>query len=99
MRRDRSQIAISAISSHTPRRLMTAITIGAQFCRLREIVALKKRYRAYLYLDEAHSIGAVGPTGRGARHNNSAATPPPSQEHGHNNRRDGAARRAHPLVP
>ncbi|XP_077342035.1 serine palmitoyltransferase 3-like [Lithobates pipiens] len=33
--------------------------------RLPEIVALKKKYRAYLYLDEAHSIGAVGPTGRG----------------------------------
>uniref|UniRef100_A0A8C3IFY7 serine C-palmitoyltransferase n=1 Tax=Chrysemys picta bellii TaxID=8478 RepID=A0A8C3IFY7_CHRPI len=33
--------------------------------RLPEIVALKKRYKAYLYLDEAHSIGAVGPTGRG----------------------------------
>lgn len=33
--------------------------------RLPEVVALKKRYKAYLYLDEAHSIGAVGPTGRG----------------------------------
>lgn len=33
--------------------------------RLREIVAIKKRYNAYLYLDEAHSIGALGPTGRG----------------------------------
>ncbi|XP_029449413.1 serine palmitoyltransferase 3-like [Rhinatrema bivittatum] len=33
--------------------------------RLPEVVALKKKYRAYLYLDEAHSIGAVGPTGRG----------------------------------
>uniref|UniRef100_A0A8D0GZW8 serine C-palmitoyltransferase n=1 Tax=Sphenodon punctatus TaxID=8508 RepID=A0A8D0GZW8_SPHPU len=33
--------------------------------RLPEIVALKKRYKAYLYLDEEHSIGAVGRTGRG----------------------------------
>jgi serine palmitoyltransferase len=33
--------------------------------RLPEIVAIKKKYKAYLYLDEAHSIGAVGPTGRG----------------------------------
>ncbi|XP_048061394.1 serine palmitoyltransferase 3 [Megalobrama amblycephala] len=33
--------------------------------RLPEILALKKKYKAYLYLDEAHSIGAVGPTGRG----------------------------------
>ena len=30
-----------------------------------EIIALKKKYKAYLYLDEAHSIGALGPTGRG----------------------------------
>uniref|UniRef100_A0ACB8GE14 Serine palmitoyltransferase 2 n=1 Tax=Sphaerodactylus townsendi TaxID=933632 RepID=A0ACB8GE14_9SAUR len=33
--------------------------------RLPEIVALKRKYKAYLYLDEAHSIGAVGPSGRG----------------------------------
>ncbi|XP_041645654.1 serine palmitoyltransferase 3 isoform X2 [Cheilinus undulatus] len=33
--------------------------------RLPEIVALKNKYKAYLYLDEAHSIGAVGPSGRG----------------------------------
>ncbi|XP_073528317.1 serine palmitoyltransferase 3-like isoform X1 [Phyllobates terribilis] len=33
--------------------------------RLPEIIVLKKKYRAYLYVDEAHSIGAVGPTGRG----------------------------------
>ncbi|XP_027015499.2 serine palmitoyltransferase 2 [Tachysurus fulvidraco] len=33
--------------------------------RLPEIIALKKKYKAYLYLDEAHSIGALGPRGRG----------------------------------
>ncbi|KAL3048841.1 hypothetical protein OYC64_008345 [Pagothenia borchgrevinki] len=33
--------------------------------RLPEMIALKKRYKAYLYLDEAHSIGALGPRGRG----------------------------------
>uniref|UniRef100_A0A3Q3ARD9 serine C-palmitoyltransferase n=1 Tax=Kryptolebias marmoratus TaxID=37003 RepID=A0A3Q3ARD9_KRYMA len=33
--------------------------------QLPEILALKKKYKAYLYLDEAHSIGAVGATGRG----------------------------------
>ncbi|XP_011804268.1 PREDICTED: serine palmitoyltransferase 3 [Colobus angolensis palliatus] len=32
---------------------------------LPQIIALKKKYKAYLYMDEAHSIGAVGPTGRG----------------------------------
>lgn len=32
---------------------------------LPEIIALKKKYKAYLYLDEAHSIGALGSQGRG----------------------------------
>merc|ERR1719473_2632150 len=40
-------------------------SMEGQFARLREIVALKNKYNAYLYLDEAHSIGAVGPRGRG----------------------------------
>lgn len=34
--------------------------------RLPEIVALKKKYKAYVYLDEAHSVGAMGKRGRGA---------------------------------
>eukprot|EP01083_Nonionella_stella_P282465 961162_1 len=34
-------------------------------CDLASIVALKKRYNCYLYIDEAHSIGALGKTGRG----------------------------------
>jgi serine palmitoyltransferase len=33
--------------------------------RLPEIVELKKKYKAYVYLDEAHSIGAIGDNGRG----------------------------------
>jgi len=33
--------------------------------RLPEIIALKKKYKAYLFLDEAHSIGALGEHGRG----------------------------------
>lgn len=33
--------------------------------RLPEIIALKKKYKAYLYVDEAHSVGAMGPNGRG----------------------------------
>eukprot|EP00878_Enallax_costatus_P019056 GHUV01020093.1.p1 GENE.GHUV01020093.1~~GHUV01020093.1.p1 ORF type:complete len:383 (+),score=97.62 GHUV01020093.1:97-1245(+) len=32
---------------------------------LPELVALKKKYKAYLYLDEAHSIGCMGAHGRG----------------------------------
>lgn len=33
--------------------------------KLPEIIALKKKYKAYVYLDEAHSIGATGPHGQG----------------------------------
>lgn len=33
--------------------------------KLPEVIALKKMYKAYLYVDEAHSIGALGPHGRG----------------------------------
>ncbi|XP_071161498.1 serine palmitoyltransferase 2-like isoform X1 [Mytilus edulis] len=33
--------------------------------RLPEVIQLKKKYKAYVYLDEAHSIGALGSTGRG----------------------------------
>ncbi|PXF45133.1 Long chain base biosynthesis protein 2d [Gracilariopsis chorda] len=40
-------------------------SMEGQTCNLRAIVAVKNKYGAYLYLDEAHSIGALGPTGRG----------------------------------
>lgn len=33
--------------------------------KLSEIVEVKKKYGAYIYLDEAHSVGATGPRGRG----------------------------------
>jgi hypothetical protein len=32
---------------------------------LAQVVALKKKYKAYLYLDEAHSIGCMGAHGKG----------------------------------
>ncbi|KAJ5076824.1 hypothetical protein M0811_00142 [Anaeramoeba ignava] len=32
---------------------------------LPEIIALKKKYKCYLYIDEAHSIGAIGESSRG----------------------------------
>eukprot|EP00597_Dinobryon_sp_UTEXLB2267_P003994 CAMPEP_0170076094 /NCGR_PEP_ID=MMETSP0019_2-20121128/13120_1 /TAXON_ID=98059 /ORGANISM="Dinobryon sp., Strain UTEXLB2267" /LENGTH=345 /DNA_ID=CAMNT_0010287497 /DNA_START=458 /DNA_END=1495 /DNA_ORIENTATION=- len=34
-------------------------------CNLKEIVQVCKKYKAYIYVDEAHSIGALGRTGRG----------------------------------
>lgn len=45
--------------------LLCGISMEGSVVRLPEIIALKKKYKAYLYLDEAHSIGAVGPSGRG----------------------------------
>ena len=32
---------------------------------LRDIIRLKKKYHCYLFIDEAHSIGALGRAGRG----------------------------------
>lgn len=34
-------------------------------CDLPGLLALKKKYKYYLFVDEAHSIGALGPRGRG----------------------------------
>jgi serine palmitoyltransferase len=35
------------------------------YCKIREVVKLKRKYGCYVWLDEAHSIGGVGPSGRG----------------------------------
>ncbi|CAI4223200.1 unnamed protein product [Auanema sp. JU1783] len=40
-------------------------SMEGSICPLPKIIELKKKYKAYLYLDEAHSIGAMGKTGRG----------------------------------
>uniref|UniRef100_A0A8D8T8X2 serine C-palmitoyltransferase n=1 Tax=Cacopsylla melanoneura TaxID=428564 RepID=A0A8D8T8X2_9HEMI len=40
-------------------------SMDGSIVKLPDIVRLKNKYKAYLYLDEAHSIGALGPTGRG----------------------------------
>ncbi|KAL4857730.1 Long chain base biosynthesis protein 2a [Chlorella vulgaris] len=40
-------------------------SMEGELARLPEIVAIKKKYKAYLYLDEAHSVGALGAGGRG----------------------------------
>ena len=40
-------------------------SMEGEFCKLKEIIALKKIYGFYLYVDEAHSIGCLGQTGRG----------------------------------
>lgn len=40
-------------------------SMEGEYCDLRSIVRVCKKYGAYVYLDEAHSIGAMGATGRG----------------------------------
>nr|XP_043608271.1 long chain base biosynthesis protein 2a-like [Erigeron canadensis] len=40
-------------------------SMEGEFCKLPEIISICKKYKAYVYIDEAHSIGAVGKTGRG----------------------------------
>lgn len=40
-------------------------SMEGEYCDLRGVATACKDYGAYLYLDEAHSIGAMGPTGRG----------------------------------
>jgi len=40
-------------------------SMEGEICRLRQIVEVVKKYKAYIYVDEAHSIGALGKTGRG----------------------------------
>jgi serine palmitoyltransferase len=40
-------------------------SMEGQMSPLAEIVAIKKKYKCYLMIDEAHSIGAIGSSGRG----------------------------------
>ena len=40
-------------------------SMEGEICNLRGIVDVAKKYKAYTYVDEAHSIGALGKTGRG----------------------------------
>uniref|UniRef100_A0A8C9Y6Y5 serine C-palmitoyltransferase n=1 Tax=Sander lucioperca TaxID=283035 RepID=A0A8C9Y6Y5_SANLU len=66
----RDAIAHGQPRTHRPWKKILIVVEGiysmeGSIVRLPEVVALKKRYKAYLYLDEAHSIGALGPNGRG----------------------------------
>lgn len=40
-------------------------SMEGETCELLEVIRLCKKYKAYLYVDEAHSIGALGKSGRG----------------------------------
>ncbi|XP_065332339.1 serine palmitoyltransferase 2 [Cloeon dipterum] len=56
--------------SHRPWKKILIVVEGVysmegSIVRLPEILELKRKYKAYLYVDEAHSIGAIGRNGRG----------------------------------
>lgn len=40
-------------------------SMEGEICNLPEIVRIKKQYKCFLYVDEAHSIGALGPSAKG----------------------------------
>mmetsp|Transcript_4121 Transcript_4121/g.8913 ORF Transcript_4121/g.8913 Transcript_4121/m.8913 type:complete len:519 (-) Transcript_4121:251-1807(-) len=40
-------------------------SMEGELCNLRGVVDVAKKYKCYTYVDEAHSIGALGETGRG----------------------------------
>ncbi|KAJ1494808.1 pyridoxal phosphate-dependent transferase [Baffinella frigidus] len=66
----RCAIAEGQPRTHRPWRKILVVVEGlysmeGEICRLKEIVAVCKKYKAYVYVDEAHSIGALGATGRG----------------------------------
>ncbi|XP_022774198.1 long chain base biosynthesis protein 2a-like [Durio zibethinus] len=66
----REQIAEGQPRTHRPWKKIMVIVEGiysmeGEVCKLPEIIAICKKYKAYTYLDEAHSIGAVGKTGKG----------------------------------
>jgi serine palmitoyltransferase len=64
------EIAQGQPRTHRPWKKILVVVEGlysmeGTMCNLPALVELKKRYKFYLFVDEAHSIGALGPTGRG----------------------------------
>ncbi|KAJ5450166.1 Pyridoxal phosphate-dependent transferasemajor regionsubdomain 2 [Penicillium daleae] len=56
--------------THRPWKKILVVVEGlysmeGSMCNLPGLVALKHRYKFHLFVDEAHSIGAIGPKGRG----------------------------------
>ena len=66
----REAIANGQPRHHRPWRKIVVMVEGiysmeGSICKLKEIVKVCKKNKAYIYVDEAHSIGALGRTGRG----------------------------------
>ncbi|KAG1670985.1 hypothetical protein FOA52_014374 [Chlamydomonas sp. UWO 241] len=75
----RNAIADGQPRTHRPWKKIIIIVEGiysmeGETCTLPAIVEVARKYRAYIYLDEAHSIGALGRTGRGATEHWGVAT-------------------------
>ncbi|KAK9239145.1 pyridoxal phosphate-dependent transferase [Lipomyces kononenkoae] len=66
----RDEISQGQPRTHRPWKKILVVVEGlysmeGTMCNLPVLVALKKKYKFYLFVDEAHSVGAVGPNGRG----------------------------------
>ncbi|KAJ1825586.1 serine palmitoyltransferase component [Coemansia sp. RSA 2599] len=66
----RHSIAQGQPRTHRPWKKILVVVEGlysmeGEFCKLPEIVELRRKYGFYLFVDEAHSIGALGKRGRG----------------------------------
>jgi serine palmitoyltransferase len=66
----RDSIAQGQPKTHRPwAKIIIAVeglySMEGNMCNLEAIIQLKEKYKCYLFVDEAHSIGALGPRGRG----------------------------------
>ncbi|KAJ2784049.1 serine palmitoyltransferase component [Coemansia javaensis] len=66
----RRSIAQGQPRTHRPWKKILVVVEGlysmeGEYCNLPKIVELRRRYRFHLFVDEAHSIGALGKRGRG----------------------------------
>lgn len=66
----RNQIAQGQPKTHRPwKKIIIAVeglySMEGNMVNLPAVVRLKEKYKCYLFVDEAHSIGALGPQGRG----------------------------------
>ncbi|ODV60498.1 serine C-palmitoyltransferase LCB2 [Ascoidea rubescens DSM 1968] len=66
----REQISQGQPKIHRPWKKILIVVEGiysmeGTMCNLPQLINLKKKYKLYLFVDEAHSIGAIGPKGRG----------------------------------
>lgn len=66
----RNSIAEGQPRTHKPWKKVIILVEGiysmeGEILDLKRVVDIKKKYKCYLYVDEAHSIGALGVTGRG----------------------------------